>query len=79
MVEPQEVKFCTDKGMTLLDVRTEDQYKAGFIAGAVNVPLYRSIKGWEPFKIARRIGYAAFGVFNGTEANPMFLDGAVDS
>jgi hypothetical protein len=79
MIKPQEVKFCTEKGMTLVDVRTADQYASGFIEGAVNVPLYRPIEGWEPLKIARRIGYAAFGVFHGTEPNPMFLDGAVDS
>lgn len=29
MVQPQEVPWCQDKGMTLLDVRTEKQYVKG--------------------------------------------------
>jgi rhodanese-related sulfurtransferase len=74
MVKAQEVAFCLDKGMVLIDVRTDDQYQKGFIEGAKSVPLYRMIQGWEPFKIARRVAFAAFGVLKGTEPNPDFLD-----
>jgi rhodanese-related sulfurtransferase len=74
MLKAQEVAFCVEKGMVLIDVRTEDQFQKGFIEGATNVPLYRMIQGWEPFKIARRIAFAAFGVLKGTEPNPDFLD-----
>ena len=77
MIKAQEVAFCTEKGYIILDVRTEDQYEEGFIEGAINVPLYQLIQGWQPFKVARRIGYAAFGVLKGTEPNPRFLERAI--
>lgn len=79
MIQPQEIKFCAEKGMPLIDVRTADQYQDGFIEGAISVPLYQPIEGWEPYKIARRLGYAAFGVLKGTEPNPNFVDGALSS
>lgn len=77
MIKAQEVAFCTEKGYSIIDVRTEDQFEEGFIEGAVNVPLYQLIQGWEPFKVARRIGYAAFGVLKGTEPNPSFVQRAL--
>lgn len=48
----------------------------GFIQGSVNVPLYRPIEGWDAYKVARRVGYALFGVLKGTEPNPNFMQGA---
>jgi hypothetical protein len=36
----------------------------------VNCEYYRPIQGWSPWQVARRVGYAAFGVFNGTEVRP---------
>ena len=30
-----------------------------------------------PLKVLRRLGYAAFGVFNGTEVNPSFVEDCV--
>lgn len=47
----------------------------GFIEDSVNVPLYQPIEGWTPFNIARRAGYLAFGVLEGTEPNPNFMEG----
>lgn len=47
----------------------------GFIEGSVNVPLYQPIEGWDAYNIARRVGYLAFGVLEGTEANPNFMEG----
>lgn len=49
----------------------------GFIGGSVNVPLYQPIDGWSPFNIARRAGYLAFGVLEGTEPNPDFIEGVL--
>ena len=44
-------------------------------AGAVNVQVYRLIKEWTAWDIARRAAFAFFGIFSGTEANPEFLNG----
>lgn len=30
--------------------------------------------GWDPRRVARRMGFAFFGVLNGTEVNPQFFD-----
>ncbi|KAF8058333.1 MAN1 [Scenedesmus sp. PABB004] len=72
VLSPQEVIFALERGALLVDVRPEDDYDKGHVPGAVNVPFYRPITGWSPFKIARRLGYAAFGVLAGTEVNPDF-------
>ncbi|KAI8471167.1 MAG: Rhodanese-like protein [Monoraphidium minutum] len=75
ILAPQEVVFATQGGAaTLVDVRPAHLYEAGCIEGAVNAPYYRPIEGWSPWQIARRVGYAAFGVFKGTEVNPEFGD-----
>lgn len=42
--------------------------------GSLNVPIYQPIAGWSPQQIARRAGYAFFGVAKGTEANPNFME-----
>jgi hypothetical protein len=47
----------------------------GFIEDSVNVPLYQPIQGWDAFNIARRAGYLFFGVLEGTEPNPNFMQG----
>lgn len=73
MVSPQEMIFAAERGnIVIVDVRPEADYDKGHIPDSLNVPFYRPITGWEPFKIARRLGYAAFGVLNGTEINPDF-------
>ena len=54
---------------------TGNPFVQGFIKDSVNIPLYRPIEGWDAYKVARRIGYALFGVMNGTEPNPNFMSG----
>lgn len=41
--------------------------------GAINVQIYRLIKEWTAWDIARRAAFAFFGIFSGTEENPEFL------
>lgn len=41
--------------------------------GAINVQIYRLIKEWTAWDIARRVAFAFFGIFAGTEENPEFL------
>lgn len=75
MVSPQEMIFAAERDtVTVIDVRPEGDYEKGHIPDALNIPFYRPITGWEPFKIARRVGYALFGVMNGTEVNPNFAE-----
>jgi hypothetical protein len=38
-------------------------------------PLHGLMHCRDPYKIARRVGYAMFGVLNGTEMNPSFAQG----
>jgi len=60
-----------------VDVRAEDQWRLGTLPGATrNVPVFALIRGYSPFKIARRALFALFGVLNGTEYNPLFLPAA---
>ncbi|KAF6261804.1 Rhodanese-like domain-containing protein [Scenedesmus sp. NREL 46B-D3] len=75
MVSPQEVQFAADRGALLVDVRPQADYDAGHVPGAYNVPFYQPITGWSPLKVARRVGYAMFGVLKGTEVNPSFPQG----
>lgn len=35
--------------------------------------IYRLIKEWTPWDITRRVAFAFFGIFAGTEENPEFL------
>lgn len=43
--------------------------------GAINVQIYRLIKEWTAWDIARRAAFAFFGIFSGTEENPEFMQG----
>lgn len=45
--------------------------------GAVNVQIYRLIKEWTAWDIARRAAFAFFGIFSGTEENPEFIQSMV--
>eukprot|EP00882_Tetradesmus_deserticola_P010914 GHRQ01011538.1.p1 GENE.GHRQ01011538.1~~GHRQ01011538.1.p1 ORF type:complete len:175 (+),score=36.18 GHRQ01011538.1:199-723(+) len=72
LVSPQEVQFAAERGALLVDVRPEADYDAGHVPGAYNVPFYQPITGWSPMKVARRVGYAMFGIVKGTEVNPTF-------
>lgn len=72
MVTPAQLEAALAAGTPIIDIRPAAEYAAGFIQGSVNVPLYQPIQGWEQRKVLRRIGFALFGVFNGTEVNPDF-------
>ncbi|XP_030467181.2 rhodanese-like domain-containing protein 14, chloroplastic [Syzygium oleosum] len=63
----QENKFV------ILDVRPEAEYKETHPPGAINVQIYRLIKEWTAWDIARRAAFAFFGIFAGTEENPDFI------
>lgn len=41
--------------------------------GAINAQIYRPIKEWTSWDIARQAAFAFFGIFAGTEENPEFL------
>jgi len=76
MLPPQQLAVMRDEnGMTILDVRPCADYEKGFISGAVNVPLYQPIRGWDPYSTVRRVGFALFGITKATEPNPRFLEG----
>lgn len=45
----------------------------GHPPGAINVEMYRLIREWTAWDIARRLGFAFFGIFAGTEENPEFI------
>ncbi|KAG2239859.1 hypothetical protein Bca4012_022943 [Brassica carinata] len=62
-----------ENNFVILDVRPEAEYKEGHPPGAINVEMYRLIREWTPWDIARRLGFAFFGIFSGTEENPEFL------
>lgn len=47
----------------------------GHPPGAINVQVYRLIKEWTAWDIARRAAFAFFGIFSGTEENPNFIQG----
>jgi hypothetical protein len=47
--------------------------------GAINVQIYRLIKEWTAWDIARRAAFAFFGIFAGTEENPEFIQSVIAS
>ncbi|KAK9833924.1 hypothetical protein WJX74_010050 [Apatococcus lobatus] len=72
LISGSEAKLQADRGIPVIDIRPPPEYDGSHIPKSVNIPLYRPITGWDARKIARRAGFAFFGVFNGTEANPDF-------
>ncbi|KAG9452628.1 hypothetical protein H6P81_005532 [Aristolochia fimbriata] len=62
-----------ENNFVILDVRPEAEFKEGHPPGAINVQIYRLIKEWTAWDIARRAAFAFFGIFSGTEENPEFL------
>ncbi|GMH40204.1 hypothetical protein BSKO_08108 [Bryopsis sp. KO-2023] len=82
----QEVKVLTSDQLiaaqaadiAVVDVRPLGEWEEEHIPGSINVQLYRQIEGWSAFKIARRMSFAAFGVFDGTEMNEEFLEEVAD-
>ena len=74
MVAPQELAPMVARGAVLVDVRPREDHSRRRIPGAASAPIYRLIDGWSPEQLARRVGFALFGVFQGTEVNPNFVD-----
>jgi rhodanese-related sulfurtransferase len=74
MVAPQELGPLRARGAALVDVRPLEDHASRRIPGAASAPFYRLIAGWSPEQVARRVGFALFGVFKGTEVNPDFLE-----
>lgn len=68
------LRLQQEQGYVILDVRPEGEYNEAHAEGALNAQLYRLIKEWTPWDIARRAGFAFFGIFQGTEENPEFLN-----
>ncbi|XP_010438565.1 PREDICTED: rhodanese-like domain-containing protein 14, chloroplastic [Camelina sativa] len=69
----EALRLQKENNFVILDVRPEADYKAGHPPGAINVEMYRLIREWTAWDIARRLGFAFFGIFSGTEENPEFL------
>ncbi|GMI95467.1 hypothetical protein like AT4G27700 [Hibiscus trionum] len=62
-----------ENNFVILDVRPEAEFKEGHATGSANVQIYRLIKEWTAWDIARRAAFAFFGIFAGTEENPEFM------
>ncbi|GJN34425.1 hypothetical protein PR202_gb23082 [Eleusine coracana subsp. coracana] len=79
LVEKREaLRLQKENNFVILDVRPEAEFKEAHPPGAINVQIYRLIKEWTAWDIARRAAFAFFGIFAGTEENPEFLQ-SVDS
>jgi len=74
VVAPQELARLRRGGAVLVDVRPREDFSRARIPGALSAPIYRLIEGWSAEQTLRRLGYALFGVFHGTEMNGSFLD-----
>ncbi|CAN4097632.1 unnamed protein product [Withania somnifera] len=73
-VEPKEAfRLQKENNFVILDVRPEAEFKEAHPEGAINVQIYRLIKEWTAWDIARRAAFAFFGIFSGTEENPEFI------
>ncbi|KAF7132672.1 hypothetical protein RHSIM_Rhsim09G0207900 [Rhododendron simsii] len=69
----EALRLQKENNFVILDVRPEAEYKEGHPPGAINVQIYRLIKEWTAWDIARRAAFAFFGIFSGTEENPEFI------
>ncbi|KAJ3690682.1 hypothetical protein LUZ61_019846 [Rhynchospora tenuis] len=66
-------RLQNENNFVILDVRPEAEYNEAHPPGAINVQIYRLIKEWTAWDIARRAAFAFFGIFAGTEENPEFM------
>ncbi|KAJ1693160.1 hypothetical protein LUZ63_009858 [Rhynchospora breviuscula] len=66
-------RLQNENNFVILDVRPEAEYNEAHPPGAINVQIYRLIKEWTAWDIARRAAFAFFGIFSGTEENPEFM------
>ncbi|KAG9156137.1 hypothetical protein Leryth_015545 [Lithospermum erythrorhizon] len=73
-VEVKEaLRLQKENNFVILDVRPEAEFKEAHPPGAINVQIYRLIKEWTAWDITRRLAFAFFGIFSGTEENPEFM------
>ncbi|KAM1142314.1 rhodanese-like domain-containing protein 14, chloroplastic [Malus sylvestris] len=69
----EALRLQKENNFVILDVRPEAEFREAHPAGAINVQIYRLIKEWTAWDIARRAAFAFFGIFAGTEENPEFM------
>ncbi|OEL19776.1 Rhodanese-like domain-containing protein 14, chloroplastic [Dichanthelium oligosanthes] len=69
----EALRLQKENNFVILDVRPEAEFKETHPPGAINVQIYRLIKEWTAWDIARRAAFAFFGIFAGTEENPEFI------
>lgn len=69
----EALRLTKENNFVILDVRPEAEFKEAHPEGAINVQIYRLIKEWTAWDIARRAAFAFFGIFAGTEENPEFI------
>ncbi|KAK9122233.1 hypothetical protein Syun_019850 [Stephania yunnanensis] len=69
----EALRLQKENNFVILDVRPEAEFKEAHPPGAINAQIYRLIKEWTAWDIARRAAFAFFGIFSGTEENPEFL------
>ncbi|KAJ6376163.1 hypothetical protein OIU77_001016 [Salix suchowensis] len=70
---PAEEDWKTKREVLLQNKVRKAEFKEVHPSGAINVQVYRLIKEWTAWDIARRAAFAFFGIFAGTEENPEFL------
>ncbi|KAJ6764727.1 RHODANESE-LIKE DOMAIN-CONTAINING PROTEIN 14 CHLOROPLASTIC [Salix koriyanagi] len=68
-----EEDWKTKREVLLQNKVRKAEFKEVHPSGAINVQVYRLIKEWTAWDIARRAAFAFFGIFAGTEENPEFL------
>ncbi|XP_024178133.1 rhodanese-like domain-containing protein 14, chloroplastic [Rosa chinensis] len=69
----EALRLQKENNFVILDVRPVAEFKEAHPPNAVNVQIYRLIKEWTAWDIARRAAFAFFGIFAGTEENPEFI------
>nr|CAB3457664.1 unnamed protein product [Digitaria exilis] len=75
----EALRLQKENNFVILDVRPEAEFKEAHPPGAINVQIYRLIKEWTAWDIARRAAFAFFGIFAGTEENPEFIQSRLAS
>lgn len=71
---PNQLLAAVRSGNVLIDIRPANEYTIGRVPGAVNVEFFQLIEGWDVRRVARRATFAFFGILNGTEYNPNFVE-----
>merc|ERR1712147_283800 len=75
---PEAARELCERGQgVIVDVRPPDEFAKFAIAGSVNVPLFRPVRGATAFDVAKRLAVGALLRKPATERNPDFaLDAA---